>query len=500
MNILRINNKNIFLHLIFFIVILIGYITNPYHHDESLIEIILSNYNNFREFNFAFVDIELTFLRSYLFLLSLMPGEFSSPNNYLILRIPNLMIGTACIVIFVNILNSLYIKINWTSYPAIVLFAYYLLNFSGGLTIRPDIFVFFAVISSIYGYIKFQETNNIYYITIPFQISALLVSVHHLMIYPFFIGLLLILKYLKYFSKKSFVIFFVLSFLVAVLSLSLLLWGDSLKEFFVNLRSANLNFDGSIYKNILSEFLFLERAKHLFYFYPRLTLFLFPLSSLILISLIYKLLHKDKKFIIFYYIFISGIILLSLIPDKWLHHYAMLIPLILLLSIDSLKVVEIFFINKMSIIFNSVRYLIIIYCLVGLFFLITDLSRNIYYNNYLQINLNSLNKHLSLNLILNYNILESNEKLSLLNKKSKDKYFLMEPSIYPLMNNSKFSKRQYYENENLADYKLINIFKQNQCKDSNGYSYPSELLNKKFNDNGNKIYFGRDTYLICKIE
>ena len=61
MNIVRINNKNIFLHLIFFIVILIGYITNPYHHDESLIEIILSNYNNFREFNFASLILNLLF-------------------------------------------------------------------------------------------------------------------------------------------------------------------------------------------------------------------------------------------------------------------------------------------------------------------------------------------------------------------------------------------------------------------------------------------------------
>ena len=500
MNIFSINYKNYFLYLTFFIVILIGYLTNPYHHDEGLIEIILSNYNNFRVFNFAFIDIELTFLRSYLFLLSLLPGEFSSPNNYLILRIPNLMIGIACILIFVKILNSLHTKINWTSYPSIVLFTYYLINFSGGLTIRPDIFVFFAVILSIYGYIKFQEANNINYITIPFQISALLISVHHLMIYPFFIGLLLILKHLKYFSNKSFVIFFGVSLSIATLSSSLLLWDDSIKEFFINLRSANLNFGGSIYNNILSEFFLLERAKHLFYFYPRLTLFLFPLISLIFISLIYKLLKNDKKFIFFYYIFIFGIILLSLIPDKWLHHYAMLVPLIILLSIDALKIIEIFFINKMSIIFNSIKYLIIAYCLIGLFFLITDFSRNVYYNNYLQINLNSLNNHLPINLILNSNIIESNERLSVISKKSKGKYFLMEPSIYPLINNSKFSKRQFYENESLADYKLINIFKQNKCSDNNKYSYPNKLLNNKINDSSNKIYFNRDTYLICKIK
>lgn len=500
MNIFNLNTKYRLLYLIFFIVIFLGFFTNPYHHDEGLIEIILSNYSEKGVFNFALVDIELTFIRSYLYLLSCMPGELIIPNNYLILRIPNLIIGFLCIIIFIKILSLLYTNLNWTAYPSIIIFTYYLLNFSGGMTIRPDIWIFFNVMVSIYGYIKFQEKNNLYYILFPFLLSGLLVSIHHLMIFPLFINFVLIIKNSKLFNSKLIFKSLCLSLIIALISLYILLWGDTVSDFLINLDSANDNFDGSMYRNIQSEFFLLERLRHLYYYYPRFTLVLLPLTFLIFISFVYKKIICNREYVAYYYFFIIGFILLSMIPDKWLHHYSMLLPIVILLSIDSLKIIESNFKYNQYFILRLTRYSIIIYCMFSFLFLVTDVYRNIYYNNYLQMNLKSISNYIPINFILNEKIIDSNKKLTILNQSSREKYYLMEPSIYPMLRNSNFSKKQFYENEELADLIFINIFKQNECNDNDKYEYPNEFFKNIRFSSDNRISFNRYTYLICKIK
>ena len=91
-------------------------------------------------------------------------------------------------------------------------------------------------------------------------------------------------------------------------------------------------------------------------------------------------------------------------------------------------------------------------------------------------NFKSISNYIPINFILNEKVIDSNKKLTILNQSSREKYYLMEPSIYPMLRNSNFSKKQFYENEELADLIFINIFKQNECNDNDKYEYPNEFF------------------------
>ena len=75
------------------------------------------------------------------------------------------------------------------------------------------------------------------------------------MIFPLFINFILIIKNSKLFNSKLIFKSLCLSLIIALISLYILLWGDTVSDFLINLDSANDNFDGSMYRNIQSEFL-----------------------------------------------------------------------------------------------------------------------------------------------------------------------------------------------------------------------------------------------------
>ena len=131
--------------------------------------------------------------------------------------------------------------------------------------------------------------------------------------------------------------------------------------------------------------------------------------------------------------------------------------------------------------------------------MLIDVWRNIHYNNYVQKFFNENKSYKIFDILVNDEISNSNESLLKINKHNKNNFFLMEPSIFPFLNNSKFSTKAVYANEINADYKFINKFTQKSCKDSKLYEKPDELM-KIADIKTNEINFYKYTYIICKIK
>ena len=492
---------NILFYFILLFILSIGFFTNLYHHDEALIEVILTNYMSNGEFNFALdSETSLTFMRPYFYLLSLLTDNFLSPFSYLILRIPNLIISFLSLVIFHKIILYTGEKRSYFIFPSLAIFCYYIISFSGGLTLRADIIVFFIILTTLFSYLKYIKTKNESYLIFSFLLCSMVVAVHHLMVFPFLINLHIIIKNLKKFSTSKFIYLLILTLIFAPISFYLLLWGDSILAFVHNLFEANKNLNGSFLKNFYAEFIDLARVKHLIYYHAKFGLVIFSAFITIICSFVIKILTKDRNYIDIYYYMIFGLIFLASIPDKWLHHYSIIIPFVIFLLIDSLNIINLFFRDKAhKRLKNFIKIMILLYSVFIMLFLLIDVWRNIYYNNYIQKFFNENKPFKTLYILKNNELNNSNDLLMKINEYIKDKYFLMEPSIFPFLNNSKFSTKDMYINEVIADYKFINKLTQENCEDSQLYQNPNELM-KIADIKTNEISFYRYKYILCKIK
>ena len=500
MYIIKKKNRVILFYLLSLIILAIGFFTNPYHHDEGLIAITLTNYISNGEFNFAINnETPLSFTRPYFYLLSLLTDNFLSPFSYFILRIPNLIISFLSIILLYKIICHINERKKYFFYPSYIIFIYYILTFSGGLTLRTDIIVFSIILVTILCYLKYNDTENESYLIFSFLFCSMMVAIHHLMVFPFLISLHIIIKNIKKFSVLKFIYLIILILVLSPISFYLLLWGDSIVIFFNNLFEANNDLNGSLLKNFYDEFLNLFRLKHLIYYHAKFAIVLLSAMIVIICSLIIKILINNKEYIDLYYYMIFGVFFLASIPDKWLHHYAIIFPFIIFLLIDSLRIINSLQNKILEKIKKFFKIFIILYSIVIVLFMLVDVWRNIYYNNYVQKFFNE-NKNLRIfGTLINDEISNSNDSLSKINKHVKNKYILMEPSIFPFLNNSKFSTRSIYANEINADYKFINKFTQKKCKDSDLYQKPNDLM-EAADIMTNEISFYRYKYIICKIK
>ena len=492
--------KYFYLYISVFILTVISFFTLPFHIDEMFYQLILSNYERIGEFKSGFRDdLYFTFARPYLFILSTIDISYFEPYSYFYLRLPNLIISLIILFIFTRHLQLTVPESFWLQIYGILLLTYFIGTNAAGISSRPDLITTLISLITIINIKNYLEKQINRYSFLILFLSSILVSFHHLNVFYFLVNFLLFALF--FFNQSNnidkFKLFLATVF-IGLISIKLLLWNDGPFEFFTKLSHHNNEvLDGSFLNNIIGEFWEFSRLKdfihHNFKFFILACLNLFIAIPLLIISREKNSNYLNSLIVLFF----SGILFLSILPDKFSHHYSLIIvPFILILisSIDKLKL------NKHKLYFIQAAYtsIIIVLIIISSLFFFRQLYTNYYYNNYLQLYLSNLTQN---KFIINQNVVESNMVFSKINKMYNNKTFLIDLPMYPLINKTKFMKKNNYDNLN-ADYMFLNLFSKKMCKDifknkDNKVNNDSKKLNTLKDTN---LVFSRNPYTICEIK
>ena len=480
---------------IFFFLLLVALFLNNFHYDEALIYQRIQNFTNFGQL----VDdsnVKITFGLFFYKIFSKYPSIDNIYLSYYLLR----SISFLAIILIFFIGKA--IIVNYFNYSKTQsLFFYFFIFiwfgfFSGGLTSRHDALLSFTLLLCFYSYLEyFKNRKNLIYISL--LISSLLISLH-----PFFILsalLSLIIFIIDFFKKKSLkkrIVLFLYLLFVFFISLQILIFKmltiDNIILFlkqttnYINLSNelsyeSSLNLDGIIL-NIKKELINLHRLNHLYNF-NKLNYYLFILSFLFSITLLFTQKKNLNNKLLFYFIF-TIIIFLTVMPNKWAHHLSILVPF---LFINLINVVP-KYLNKndyfkLSKNYLKLFFLIVIFCSYNLY---SDLRNNHFFYNFVKLKSKDIAEYSIFN-----KVLEEERKIKLLNIRYKNLAFYSNPEHKYIFSNLKYAGHHL----NIALKNNLSLI----------------FLQKKFNQNceinNNDIElklveefkFENEIWIICKI-
>ncbi len=487
--------KYFYLCITSFLLIVISFFTLPFHVDEMFYQLILNNYDKIGEFKSGYRDdLYFTFARPYLFLLSQIETNYFEPYSYFYLRLPNLIISFLILLIFARHLQLLIPNLFWLQLYGVLLLIYFIGTNAAGISSRPDLITTLISLITILNIKQFIEKKPSKYLFLIFILSSILVSFHHLNVFYFLINSLLFVLYFFTQTKNIHKLLLLLATIfIGLVSIKLLLWSDGLLEFFSKLtHHNNVVLNGSVFNNILAEFIEFSRLKDFLHHNFKFSILVCLNISLIIFSFIISKEKNSNYLNSLILLLFTGILFLSLLPDKFSHHYSLIIVPFILISILSIEKLNLYSYNFLQKIYNLT---IIILVLITLLFFCRQLYTNYYYNNYLHLYLDNLieSKH-----FVNEDVIKTNKVFSKINEQYSDKTFLIDLSMYPLINKTEFMKKDNYDNLN-ADYLLINLFSKKTCEDID-----EDLKIKDINNTDNiknaRLIFSRNPYIVCAIK
>jgi hypothetical protein len=292
--------------------------------DEGWNMFIIKKYLDTGRFSLglALADPELTFSKPWYWFMSFFHnGSTESGGSYLLYRLPGLLMSFASLFLLHDLLKKISNNAEHSYYRLISLsFMSIWFIIGQGVSIRPEAFYTFAIMLAIYaGYL--YSTGKVNLLLLSILLSGVSFSIHPNGIFAIFINIYTVIYYwseTKGSNTYKLVCFF---FISAIISATLILWNLSLSDW-VN-AFAVISQDPGHSKSIWQEYIR----------YKSLLLNYFPFSIIILLITMTSLIYKAEGFAKYLKILlISGILYLILQPTKWAYYYAILIPILSVLT------------------------------------------------------------------------------------------------------------------------------------------------------------------------
>lgn len=479
--------ENSFIY-IFVFVIISSIFLNYFHYDEAWYYFRVNNYSNTGYFT-GFGEIQNPFQKVLLYIYYLINPDTSNPKYYFINRTLSLLTTLISLRLLYKILNEKLLNLRHYFFYSFLFFTFWFSFHSGGISSRPDSIVSFFVCLSLY-LLYFPNLNLLIGLTL---LNIIFISIHPNMLFLIPLNFFLIWKNKRSIDLKKVIFFFILLIIAIFLSFHLIKFNLNSQEFlklydkfFVEILTSNFEKSENFFslKGLLSSFIeditLKGRFGHLRNFHPftyNLFLLVYILVFLVFIKFLLNKNPIDKNFFIFFYLNS----LLFIAPNKWLHHFSIVIPPLLLIipiCLNELKIKKILESQLLRI------------CLI--FLIITNLYIN-YKSNFF---FNKIIKESNLN--LNFSLFNKNDylKISKINNEITDINFAGNPEF-----NYVFSKGNFLGNNFsiLNQIPILVILEANsECKSlNNKFQYlKNEMIYKKFED----FNYERKSYKICRLQ
>ena len=479
--------NNIYINFFFFFGVLtlsLSIFFNYFYYDDAWILKMLSN-NTKGIYNTWGLDVPrgAEYLYDFLFLFN---KHYDDYRYYFLSRVIFLFFTVLNLILAFQITNK-YLKFEKKYFIFfIIIFVYWFSFHSGGITSRPDSLISFCLTFTLFSYFYFNENKTFFFISV--FINIFLFFYHPLIFYILCLNLFFI--FLLYFEKKINLNFLLLlfAFFVSLFFLNferLEIYFKDIFRIFVPHYNNDININKVLsFQEILSFFytniykdLSLKGRVISVYYESKITLILFSFLYFICFLNFYfffkkkffylKLKDEKKFFFIFIFIFISLNFFYLLMPNKWGHHLALIVPILGILNMYFIKYLSKFFTKD-----NFDKIIRMVIFLISLFFLV---KANYYFNNNLILK-KFLNIYFSTDKIFYFKKLTLEENvITNLSEKYKNKKILGNPAFYYLFNKSYFiGENIIYLKKRIPDIIIVPGAKKKFC------NYYSKRLNHNF--------------------